>query len=136
MTLDDVKALMKECQVGQFATTDGARPTVRPMGAWAWVEGELWLASGKHSNKVADLAKVPAAEISFMTADGRHVRIAGPCTVSEDNVDKDRLYRLVDMLEKYVDGPTDPEYVVLRLKPESVRAMVTDVIDYTDVPLE
>ena len=136
MTLDDVKALMKECHVGQFATTDGARPTVRPMGAWAWVDGELWLASGKHSTKVADLGKIAAAEVCFMTPDGRHARIAGPCTVSEDPADKDRLFHLIDMLEKYVHGPTDPEYVVLRLKPVSIRAMVADVMTYTEIPAE
>ena len=95
MDMEQVKALMKEVGSGLLATTDGDRAAVRPMGGWAWVEGELWCATGLDSAKVADIRKRPHIEYCFMNAQGHHVRIAGRCAVSSELSDKKQLLDLV-----------------------------------------
>ena len=95
------------------------------MGGWAWVEKELWLATGASSQKVVDIRTRAGVEICFMTPDGRNVRVAGPCTVSLDRDDRHLLFQKVPMLEKYMDGPDDPNYAVLRLRPQRIRLMET-----------
>ena len=135
MNVDEVKAFMKEVGWGYLATTDGEKVGVRPMGGWAWVEGELWCASGKPSDKVAQLEKVPHAEYCFCSKDGRHARIAGSCTVSTDQEDKSTLYELVPALKDHISDPTSPEYVVLRLKPDRIRMTTTDM-SYTEIKPE
>ncbi|HUU43669.1 MAG TPA: pyridoxamine 5'-phosphate oxidase family protein, partial [Planctomycetota bacterium] len=103
MTLDEVKAFMKEVGWGALGTSDGKTVGVRPMGGWTLVGNELWCASQKPSDKVAQLEKVPYAEYCFASAQGMHVRIAGPCAVSTDATDKQKLYDLVPGLKKHID---------------------------------
>jgi len=125
MNMAAVRGLMKEAKTGFFATTDGQRAEVRCMGAWAWVGKELWLATSAVTQKVADVQACPRVEMCFMAPDGRNVRIGGYCRVSRDADDKGRLYRMVPMLDKYMAGPENPNYVVLRLTPDRIRLMAT-----------
>lgn len=136
MTFDEVKQLMKDVGWGDFATTDGTTVGVRPMGGWSWFEGELWCAADGASDKVAQLRAVSHAEYCFSRPDGMHVRLAGSCTVSEDLEDKKRLFDAVPALKEYVKDPAAPGYVVIRMKPDRVRAMVTPDLTYQDVALE
>jgi len=136
MSMDTVKAIMKEAGWGDLATTDGEKAYLRPMGGWAWVEGELWCASGAGSEKVSQLKQRPDAEYCFTDRQGRHVRIAGPCTVSTHQTDKDTLYELVPALKQHIADPKSPEYVVLRMKPASIRLMASHDLRYTDVEPE
>ncbi len=135
MTFDEVKQLMKEVGWGDLATTDGTTVGVRPMGGWAWVEAELWCAAAKSSDKVAQLRAVPHAEYCFARPDGMHVRLAGPCTVSEDLEDKQRLFDLVPALKEHIPDPASPDYIVIRMTPDRVRAMTTPDLTYQDVDL-
>ena len=135
MEMEEVKAFMKKVRWGYLATSDGEKVGVRPMGGWAWVEGEFWCASGKPSDKVSQLEKVPYAEYCFCDAEGGHVRIDGPCTISVDQDDKQKLYDLVPALKGHISDVTSPGYVVLRMKPERVRAMKPDMA-YEDVPID
>ncbi len=127
MSMETVKQIIKEAGAGFLATTDGDRPGVRPMGGGEWVGQEMWLASGKDSAKVADIQARPRVEICYMAPDYRHVRIAGECRVSTAPADKERLFKLVPMMEQYFSGPQDPGFVVLRLKPDSIRLMESDM---------
>ena len=88
MNIEEVMKFMKEVGWGTLATTDGQKVGVRPMGGWAWNENELWCATAEASDKITQLKKVPYAEYCFCDAEGKHVRIAGPCTISTDNAEK------------------------------------------------
>ncbi len=105
MSMDDVKALMKKVGWGMLATSDGRQVGCRPMGGWAWFGDEPWCASMDPSQKVTELAAVPDAEDRFSEPEGRHVRIAGPCTVSSDLADKKKLYEQVPVLARYIPDP-------------------------------
>jgi general stress protein 26 len=135
MSLERVKSLMKELGWGAFATTDGKIVGVRPMGGWAWMGDELWCATSAPSDKVAQLEKAAHAEYCFGKPEGEHARIAGHCTISANNADKLKLYEAVPLLKNYIEDPTSPEYVVIRMKPERIRLMEAADMSYTDVPL-
>jgi uncharacterized pyridoxamine 5'-phosphate oxidase family protein len=136
MNMAMVKKLMKEVCCGAFATTDGEKVGVRPMSGWAWIEKELWCATDEGSDKIAQLRKVPYAEYCFCNKDGLHVRIAGACTISCDNADKLRLYEANPGLKDHIEDPASPEYVVIRLKPESIRLMNPPDLVYQNIELE
>ena len=68
-----------------------------------------------------------------MAGDGRHVRISGPCIVSDEPVDRERLFEAIPWIERYMSGPDDPNFAVLRLMPEHVRMMKTDDLSYEEV---
>jgi general stress protein 26 len=127
MSLEKVKSLMKNTGWGSLATTDGKTVGVRPMGGWAWFGDELWCATSTSSDKVAQLKAVPHAEYCFCKPEGEHVRISGSCTISTDNDDKLKLYQAVPLLKNYIADPADPDYVVIRMKPDRIRIMQPDM---------
>ena len=126
MDMETVKKFMKEVGWGALATTDGQKVGVRPMSGWAWIGSELWCATGSTSDKVKQLEKVGYAEYCFCNKEGLHIRIAGTCTVSSDNSEKLQLYKANALLKDHIKDPADPEYVVIKLKPERVRIMQPD----------
>jgi len=87
------------------------------------------------SQKVTELEQVPNAEYCFGEPEGRHVRIAGRCTVSRELADKKKLYAQVPVLARYISDPAAPQYVVIRMRPDRVRIMNSMERGYEEVPL-
>ena len=133
--LEEVKGFMKKVPWGMLATTDGQKVGVRPMSGLAWKENELWCATSDMSDKVAQLKKVPYAEYCFCDAECKHVRIAGPCTISTDNDEKLWLYKAVPALKDYISDPDPPEYVVIKMTPDNIRFMGGTDLEYTQIAL-
>ncbi len=135
MNFEELKQFVKQVGWGFLATTDGQKVGVRPMGGLEWKDGELWCATFSGSDKIAQLKSVPYAEYCFCDSAGKHVRIAGPCTVSTDNAEKLWLYKAVPALKEHIADPASPEYVVIKMSPDNVRAMSGTDMKYTEVEI-
>ncbi len=133
MSLEMVKSFIKEVGRGFLATSDGNKVGVRPMGSCVWMGNELWCASKDGTEKIMQLRKVPYAEYCFSDREGKHVRIAGSCTISTNSDDKLKLYEAVPSLIKYIKDPSEPTYVVIRMKPERIRLMAQAGTRYEDI---
>jgi general stress protein 26 len=136
MSIEEVKTLMKEVGWGAFATTDGEKVGVRPMAGWAWIGDELWCATGATSDKIGHLKAVPYASYCFGSKEGAHVRISGPCTISTNNDDKQKLYDTNPILKNHIKDPASPEYVVMRMRPESIRLWKMPDMTYQEIKSE
>ena len=126
MNLEDVKNFITQVKWGTLATSDGRKVGARPMAGLAWNQNQLWCASGVATDKVAQLKRVPHAEYCFCDASGKHVRIAGPCTISTDNAEKLWLYNAVPDLKNHINDPLAPDYVVIKMTPDNIRTMNPD----------
>ena len=135
MNLDELKQFIKQVGWGMLATTNGRIVGVRPMAGLVWNGNELWCATFSASDKVAQLQKVPYAEYCFCDSTGRHVRIAGPCSISADNTEKLWLFDAVPTLKDYISDPSSPDYVIIKMSPENVRAMETTDLTYKEIEL-
>jgi uncharacterized pyridoxamine 5'-phosphate oxidase family protein len=133
MSLEMVKSFMKEVGWGFLATSNGNKVGVRPMGSCVWMDNELWAATTDGTEKIIQLREVPYAEYCFSDREGKHVRIAGTCTISTNNADKLKLYEAVPILKKYIKDPSEPKYVVIRMKPERIRLMAEAGKGYEDI---
>jgi uncharacterized pyridoxamine 5'-phosphate oxidase family protein len=133
MSIETVKKFMAEVGWGFLATSDGNQIGVRPMGSCVWMGNEVWSATTDGTEKILQLRKVAYAEYCFSDRDGKHVRIAGSCTISTDNADKLKLYEAVPILKHYIKDPADPKYVVIRMKPERIRLMAVAGKGYEDI---
>ncbi len=136
MTLKELKQFIKQLGWGFLATTDGRIVGVRPIGGLAWKDNQLLCATFSASDKVAQLGKVPYAEYCFCDSTGRHVRIAGPCSISTDNAEKLWLYKAVPALKDHISDPASPDYVVIKMSPDNVRVMDSTDMKYTQVKLK
>ena len=135
MTFDELKKFIKKVHWGFLATTNGKIVGVRPMGAVAWKGGDFLCATGASSDKITQLKKVPYAEYCFCDPDGRHVRIAGPCTVSTDKDEKLWLYKELPDLKDHVSDPASPDYVIIKMTPNNIRSMNPD-FSYSKVEIK
>ena len=133
MSLAMVKSFMKEVEWGFLATSDGNKVGIRPMGSCVWMGNELWAATTEGTEKIMQLRKAPYAEYCFSDREGKHVRIAGSCTISTNNDDKLKLYEAVPILKNYIKDPAEPEYVVIRMKPNRIRLMAQAGKGYEDI---
>jgi len=136
MNLEELKQFIKQLGWGMLATTDGRIVGVRPMGGLAWKDNQLLCATFSASDKVAQLGKVPYAEYCFCDSTGRHVRIAGPCSISTDNAEKLWLYKALPSLKEHVSDPSSPDYVIIKMTPDNIRAMESTDMKYTQVELK
>lgn len=133
MSLETVKKFMKEVGWGFLATSDGNKVGVRPMGSCVWMGNEPWCATTDGTEIIEQLRKVPYAEYCFCDREGKHVRIARPCTISTNNYDKLKLYEAVPILKNYLKHPSDPRYLVIRMRPERIRLMAQAGKGYKDI---
>lgn len=135
MNLDEVKAFIKGVKWGYLATSDGKVVGCRPMAGYAWFGSEFRCATGRPTDKVAHLEKVPYAEYCFCDEQGRQVRMAGKCRIVTDNKVKKELYDAVPELKNYIEDPADEMYVVLAMRPDRIRyADMTDM-EYTEIAI-
>jgi general stress protein 26 len=135
MNLEQLKEFIKQVPWGLLATTDGHKVGVRPMSGLAWKDNQLWCATIALTDKVKQLKKVPHAEYCFCDVAGKHVRIAGPCTVSADNAEKLWLHKAVPALKDYIPDPAAPNYVVIKMLPDNIRVTNPD-FTYGQVKIE
>ncbi len=136
MNLEELKQFIKQVGWGFFATTDGRKVGVRPMAGLVWKDNHLLSATFSKSDKVAQLTKVPYAEYCFCDSTGKHVRIAGPCSISTDNAEKLWLYNAIPELKDYISDPASPDYVVIKMSPDNIRCMESADMKYTQVKLK
>jgi uncharacterized pyridoxamine 5'-phosphate oxidase family protein len=136
MKIEELKQFIKQLGWGFLATTDGRIVGVRPMGGLAWKGNHLLCATSSASDKVAQLKKVPYAEYCFCDSIGKHVRIAGACTISTDNAEKLWLYNAVPALKDHIPDPAAPEYVIIKMTPDNIRTMSGTDMKYTQVKLK
>jgi len=136
MNLEELKQFIKEVRWGFLATTDGRIVGVRPMGGLAWKDNQILCATAASSDKVSQLKKVPYAEYCFCDSAGKHVRIAGPCTISTDNAEKLWLYKAVPSLKDHISDPASPDYVVIKMTPDNIRVMESTDMAYKQVEIK
>ena len=123
MNFEDVKNFITQVHWGTLATSDGRTVGARPMAGLAWKDNQLWCATGAATDKVAQLKRVPYAEYCFAEPEGKHVRIAGACTISTDNAEKRWLYDAVPELKEHILDPASPDYVIIKMRPDNIRVM-------------
>ncbi len=136
MTFEELKQFIKQTGWGYLATTDGKKVGVRPMAGLAWKDNQLLCATFTPSDKIKQLEKVPHAEYCFCDAKGKHVRIAGKCSISTDNGEKLWLHKQVPELAKYFPDPAMPEYVIIKMMPENIRVMSGNDMTYEQINLK
>ncbi|MCE5339587.1 MAG: pyridoxamine 5'-phosphate oxidase family protein [Planctomycetaceae bacterium] len=135
MNFEELKQFTKQTHWGYLATTDGKTVGVRPMGGLMWKDNQLLCATFTPSDKIKQLEKVPYAEYCFCDSTGKHVRVAGKCSISTDNAEKLWLYKQVPELAKYFPDPAMPEYVIIKMIPDNIRAVSGTDMAYEQIKI-
>jgi uncharacterized pyridoxamine 5'-phosphate oxidase family protein len=135
MNFEELQQFITQVGWGYLATTDGKIAAVRPMAGLVWKDGRLLAATFGDSDKIKQLKKVPHGEYCFCDSTGKHVRIAGQCSISTDSAEKLWLYNQLPHLAKYFPDPADALYVIIKMTPDNIRVMSVSTMKYEQVKI-
>lgn len=116
--------LLDEQKVGTLATVEQNQPHTRYMTFFH--EGlTLYTPTSKETHKADEIEKNPNVHILIgYTGEGfgdTYVEIAGTATLTDDPELIDRLWS--NEMEKWFKGKDDPNLVILKIEPTSIRYM-------------
>ncbi|UYO36025.1 pyridoxamine 5'-phosphate oxidase family protein [Bacillus zhangzhouensis] len=128
MTQEELKQkvlnLLDEQKVGTLATVEQNQPHTRYMTFFH--EGlTLYTPTSKETHKAEEIEKNPNVHILIgYSGEGfgdTYAEIAGTATLTDDRELIDRLWS--DEMEKWFKGKDDPDLVILKIDPTSIRYM-------------
>ncbi|APJ09855.1 pyridoxamine 5'-phosphate oxidase family protein [Bacillus safensis] len=116
--------LLDEQKVGTLATVEQDKPHTRYMTFFH--EGlTLYTPTSKETHKADEIEKNPNVHILIgYSGEGfgdTYAEIAGTATLTDDRELIDRLWS--DEMEKWFKGKEDPNLVILKIEPTSIRYM-------------
>jgi general stress protein 26 len=117
--INEALEFVREHPTSHLATVDNGKPTSRVMYC-PRVDDDftVWYATSAGSNKVRQIKANPAVCVVFYL-ESKYVRVLG---AAEEVSDKSKTKELWenDWARYWKDGPEDPDYVLLKIKPEEV----------------
>ncbi|MFB5661839.1 pyridoxamine 5'-phosphate oxidase family protein [Alteribacillus sp. HJP-4] len=121
---EKVVQILDEHKIGVLATVEGNKPHSRYMTFFN-DDFTLHTPTSKETHKAEEIEKNPHVHI-LLGYDGEgfgdaFVEVAGRASIREDDQIKEKIWN--NDMGKWLDGPDDPEYVVLEIEPESIRLM-------------
>ncbi|WP_153722409.1 pyridoxamine 5'-phosphate oxidase family protein [Sporosarcina cascadiensis] len=121
---DTVKKILDESFIGTMATVDNNKPYTRYMTFMN--DGlTLYTPTNKKTEKVDELKDNPYTHI-LLGYDGEgfgdaFVEYLGRVSISSDEGLKEKIWN--DQMKNWFEGPDDPNLVILKIEPESIRLM-------------
>ena len=117
----DVEAAAKKAIWCALATVaDDNEPRVRMVHP-TWEGDILWIATGPQTAKAREIREIGAVDIQFQVApdDFVHLLVRGNASVLTDQEAKSRIWDVMDydLAQFWPNGPTSPDYCVIRAEP-------------------
>lgn len=119
-----IEKIMDNSSVGVMATVRGNKPYSRYMTFFR--KGlQLYTATSKETHKVEEIEKVPFTHV-LLGYEGEgfgdeYVEYEGEVEINHSKDLKEELWNTY--LEKWFDGPDDPNYIVLKITPTQISLM-------------
>lgn len=129
--------VVEDSEIALLITSVEGYPRMRPMTVLAYEEdGSIWFATSKSSRKVEEIARNVKATACFLHLDGgAYAQVFGEAELVEDPELKEEFWD--DEWRDYWEGPTDPDYVLLRLRGRRAEHYLLDedelwVVEFSD----
>lgn len=118
---DEIKRIMREHRLGTLSTMKGDQPFSRYMIFRNEKEDFiLYTISSKQTEKVQDIITNNKVHILLGGGFGKpFIDIVAVATIHDEKELKDRLWH--ENFLKYLTGPDDPNYIVIRCEPKYIR---------------
>ena len=128
-------ATMRVAKFPMLASMDGDQPRVRPVSPVKTVDFTAFVASFRSSHKTGELADNPKVELCYMSDKHDQVRITGIAEhVQEQDVIED-VWQTNPLLRSYLSTMDNPEFMLYRIVPITVRFMREWALDYHEVDI-
>jgi general stress protein 26 len=129
-------ALVKKVRFPMLATMDGEQPRVRPVSPVRTDGFVVYVANLKSYGKTADIEKNPNVELCYLDDDHNQVRITGKAEVITDRKLLEEIWNANKLLHHYLGTIDNPELIIYKINPNTVRYMQEWALKYYEVPLQ
>lgn len=121
---ETARKILDESYVGTMATVQQDKPFSRYMTFFN-EDFTLYTATSKQTEKVDELEKNPNTHILIgYEGEGfgdEYLEIMGTVTISDEENLKEKVWN--EHMKPYFNGPDDPDLVILKITPDSIRLM-------------
>jgi general stress protein 26 len=121
--IEEIENILNISRVGVMSTISGERPNSRYMIFYN--DGHtLYTKTAKNTLKVEEIEANPNTHVLLgyeETSNDSFLEIDGKVEIVEDQETLDWLWQNQD--KSYFDSKSDPDFTVLRIKPESIKVM-------------
>lgn len=118
---EKILSIYRDYSVGVFSTIDQSRPFARFM-MFFHEDLTLYTATNKHTHKVEELKKNPYVHVllgnSAQQFDSPYIEVEAKASFEESPDLKTQFW--TEHLNKWIESPDDPNYVLLKLEPEKI----------------
>ncbi|MGM8364426.1 pyridoxamine 5'-phosphate oxidase family protein [Virgibacillus sp. W0181] len=120
----EIEKVLDHDHVGTMATIKNNKPQSRYM-TFHHENLQLFTATNEETHKTEEIIKNPYTHVILgYEGDGygdAYVEYEGKVSISDSPTLKEKLW--VEEMEKWFDGPDDPNYIVLEINPTQIRLM-------------
>src|SRR5579883_2334435 len=106
-----------------LATIDGDQPRVRPVSPVRTDRFTVYVANLRSYHKTAEIAANPKVELCYLDDKHNQVRLTGIAEVVSDMAILREIWDANPLLRQYLGRIDNPELIVYRIVPRSVRYM-------------
>ena len=120
----EVLDILKKHKVGTLATVVDNKPHSRYM-TFFHDELMLYTPTNKNTHKAEEIDENPNVHI-LLGYEGEgfgdeYIEFEGKASISEDQRLKEKIWN--DQMKNWFEGPNDPDYIILAIKPNKIRLM-------------
>ena len=127
--------VMSNARFPMLATTDGDQPRLRPVSPVRTDGFTVYVASLRRYHKTTELVSNPKVELCYLDDGHDQVRITGTAEVLTDLLVKQSIWDENRLMRQFLGTLDNPELIIYRIKPHSVRYMQEWALAYHEVPL-
>ena len=118
-----------------LATIDEDQPRLRPVSPVLTLGFEVYVANLRSYAKTQQIALNDKVELCYLDDDHNQVRISARAEILDDRQILERIWQKNPLLKHYLGSIENPELILYRCKPTSVRFMQEWALEYVEVPL-
>ena len=120
-----------------LATVEGDQPRVRPV-TLVHLRENLYITTGSDNAKVKQMERNPKTELCLLLEEGeRKGTLRAECTaqIVKDKKVKTDVFRNISSAKEFWEGPEDPSYTVIRLRPSAFEYMKPESTEATRIEM-
>lgn len=116
-----------------LASMDGNQARVRPVSPVRTEGFTVYVANLRAYHKTQEIAENPKGELCYLDKNHHQVRITGVARVEQDRNLLQQIWDENPLLRNYLGSIDNPDLIVYRVDPQSVRYMREWALEYHDV---
>ena len=126
-------ACMKASRFPQLATIDGDQPRLRPVSPVRQDEFAVYVANLRVYHKTQEIAANPKVELCYVDDRHNQVRITGAAEIVTERPLLEAIWNDNPLLRQYLGTIDNPQLIVYRIRPVTVRYMQEWALEYYTV---